>query len=114
MRAGMVAAAAGGLIALTVGGYVINEWRVCRDMEQDFIRSVDGYTASIESGMLAGIAGVELDRERGEELQDLSLRLQRMQLTRIYERCGENAGKAAASLASDELRESMKNVLSTR
>lgn len=101
-----------GIILAGIALYFANEWRVCSTLEDDFLGSIDGYTAGVEADAMAGSVGVEIDLEERRRLQDSSLRLQQMQLERIYERCGDDAGRAAAELASDELQESMKDVLS--
>jgi hypothetical protein len=106
-----VALAGTALIFLGTGGYFANEWRVCNGLEADFLRTIEGYTANVEAGALAGTIGVEFDEEERKRLQEMSLEVQQMQLTYIYERCGDQAGRDASKLASDELRESMKNIL---
>lgn len=112
-KAGMIAGGITVALALGTAGYFANEWRVCRNMEDDFLTAVDGYSANVEAGALAGAAGVAVDRQQQKTLRETSLRLQQLQLSRIYERCGEDAGRAAADLASKELQDSMKAVLSS-
>jgi lipid II:glycine glycyltransferase (peptidoglycan interpeptide bridge formation enzyme) len=110
-KSALIAAGIVGTLALGTGGYFANEWRVCRGMEQDFLRSVEGYTSNVYLGALASTVGVKVDREEQESLRNLSLKVQQMQLTAIYERCGDESGRAAADLASDEVRDSMKDAL---
>ena len=112
VKTGLVIAGIAGAAVLGTGGYFANEWRVCSKMEYDFLNTVDGYTSSVHSGALAESVGVEVDWKRQKELQDLSLKIQKIQLMSIYERCGSDAGKAAANLASEELRDTLKDVLS--
>jgi hypothetical protein len=101
-----------GALALGTAGYFANEWRVCSNMQDDFLRAIEGFTGNVEAGALAGAIGVDIDQKRQKELRDMSLSLQEMQLTAIYERCGDDAGRSAAAMASDDLQESMKDVLS--
>lgn len=99
----LIAVAIAGALAVGTGGYFANEWRVCREMEQDYLRMVDGYGSNVQAAGLAATAGVEVDHQRQEDLRQASLRLQQMQLTRIYERCGTQAGEGAADTAGKKL-----------
>ncbi|WP_086619219.1 hypothetical protein [Erythrobacter tepidarius] len=83
-----------GALAIGVGAYFGNQWWVCRSLESDYLRTIDGYTSNVYSGALAGAVGVEFDREKQKEMQDMSLRLQQMQLTAIYERCGDEKARS--------------------
>jgi hypothetical protein len=108
----MIAAGIAGVFALGTIGYFANEWRVCSGMEEDYLRNVEGYAANVYSGALASSVGVEVDKQEQGKLQKRSLEIQQMQIMSIYDRCGSDAGRAAAELASDEVRESMMDVLS--
>lgn len=107
----LIAAAVAGTLALGTAGYFANEWRVCRGLEDDFLATIGGYTANVQSSALAAAVGTGVDRDKQKELQDLSLRVQRMQLTYIYDRCGKAAGKRAASLAGETLQDRMEGIL---
>lgn len=111
-RAGIIAAGIAGVFVLAIGGYFANEWRVCSGLEDDYLRTLEGYTSGVYVAALAGSVGVETDKRKQKEIQDMSLRMQVMQLTRIYERCGDEAGRSASELASDEVRKTMQDVLS--
>lgn len=101
--AGMIATAAVGVLVLGSAGYLANEWRVCRSLESDYLSSIDSYTSNVRAGALAGAVGVEVDDAKQRGVQDVSLRVQEMQLSYIYERCGDDAGRAAAEQASSNL-----------
>lgn len=106
----LIAAAVAGTLTLGTAGYFANEWRVCSGAREDFLATIDGYTANVQANALASSAGVRLDREETKRLQDLSLQIQKVQLENIYERCGDAAGREAASHASDALLKAMSDV----
>lgn len=111
-KIGLIISGVVGIVAVSSAGYFVNEWQTCRNMEQSFFATIDTYSRSVEAEALASSVGVQVDPRRRKELQDLSLQIQQVQLAGIYDRCGNDMGNAAAELATDELRESMRDVLS--
>ena len=110
-KAGLIAAGIAATALLGTGGYFANEWRVCSNLQDQYLASVKSYAANSYSTALIERVGVEVDQNRHEEVQSRSLELQKMQLTRIYDRCGTDPGNVAADLASGALGKTMRDVL---
>lgn len=114
MRPARIAAGSVALLVLGAVGYFGNEWRVCRGLEDDYIRSVKRYTSDQKTRALMGAVGVrdESNPKQKKELENLTVDLQMRALSHIYDRCGMEAGQAASARSAEILQDGMQDILS--
>jgi hypothetical protein len=102
-KAVAIAASIAGALALGVGGYFANEWRICSGLEADAIYSAHNIRNSTRLRYYGGELGLDLPFDDLESAgrKDESLMVKR--LTMVYDRCGYRAGQAASQKVQDVL-----------
>lgn len=102
-KAGLIAAGIVATVALGTGGYFANEWRVCSDMEEGYLDTVYSIRSGARMDARLAMLGAEAPSAELQQARELQLSILPRQLEAIYDRCGADAGKAAARKSEDIL-----------
>lgn len=97
-KVGLVTGAIAAVVALGIGGYVLNRTLGCNALEEDYLNSVSSLRSNASlSGLVSNDSELTagLDRMERTDLQAIETHL-----TAIYTQCGDRADRTAARKGS--------------
>jgi saccharopine dehydrogenase-like NADP-dependent oxidoreductase len=79
-----------GVLVLATGGYFANEWRVCRDLEADYLEEMTALGSNLQG---VSVMGDLIDSKRVGDRVSLNLE----KANRLYSRVGSQCGMSRAA-----------------